>query len=98
MDINPINNNNKSPIPPNSPIAEAASIVFNVDNKKIKIQRSKIKKITSGLAEIACSLGETNDPEEFAEALTDDIYESMEEAKEKLKRIKRIKSEFNNYL
>lgn len=94
MDINPVNNNNKSPIQPNNPIAESASIVFNVDNKKIKIQRSKIKKITSGLAEIACSLGETNDPEEFAEALTDDIYESMEEAKRKIEANKKKKKSF----
>ena len=87
MDINP--KINKTPVPenpliPNQSVAESASILFNLKRKKISIKPAKIKQITKGLAEIAFSLGETNDPEEFAEELTEDIYESMKEAQKRI--------------
>ena len=72
-------------------VAEAASIVFNLKQKKVKVRPSKIKQITKGLAEIAFSLGETNDPEEYSEELAEDIYESMKEAKQKIQKTKKGK-------
>ena len=94
MDINP--KINKTPIPENplnqnQSVAESASILFNLKQKKIKIKPAKIKQITKGLAEIAFSLGETNDPEEFAEELTEDIYESMKEAQKRVNNINKKK-------
>jgi len=42
-----------------------------------------IKKIASGLAEIAYSMGETNNPEEFAETMTEDILEALKDVAKK---------------
>ncbi|RAP29760.1 hypothetical protein DID76_03845 [Candidatus Marinamargulisbacteria bacterium SCGC AG-414-C22] len=90
MDIKPrINNPNQQNVNPNTTqsVAESASIIFNLkDNRKLKIQKAKIKQITKGLSEIAFDLGETNDKEEFAEELAEEIYESMKSAKNKIQR------------
>ena len=37
----------------------------------------------AGMAEIAYSLGETNDPEEFAHMLSEDIVEALDKYKKK---------------
>jgi hypothetical protein len=58
--------------------ADAASAVLGVRKKKVKIKRSKIKDIASGLAEVAYSLGETNNPEEYAELMTEDILKALQ--------------------
>ena len=90
MEIKPKNNNQiNNPSSPNQQVAESASILFNYKNKKITVKKARIKQITKGLAEIACSLGATEDPEEFAETLSEEIYESMAEAKEKIEKEKK---------
>ena len=71
--------------------ASAASVVFNLGKKKVQVKHSRIKQITRGLAEIAFSLGETNDPEEYAEELAEDIYEAMQDAKGKIQSQKKPK-------
>lgn len=87
MEIKPKNNNQvNNPSSPNQQVAESASILFNYKNKKVTVKKARIKQITKGLAEIAFSLGATNDPEEYAEALGEEIYESMHDAKEKIEK------------
>jgi hypothetical protein len=71
--------------------AEAASVVLGIHKKKVKITKSKIRDITSGLAEIAYSLGETNDPEEYAELITEDILEAFKEVEKRQNKKKQQK-------
>ena len=68
----------------NNNVAAVGSVLFNVGNKKIKIKKSKIKTVTKGLAEIAFSMGETNNVEEYAEQMAEDIYEAMQLSEKKL--------------
>ncbi len=63
--------------------ANNADVVFDVKKKRINIERSQIKSIAQGLAEIAYSMGETNNPEEFAEYMEEDILEAFKKAKKK---------------
>ncbi|MAH81127.1 MAG: hypothetical protein CMP39_05580 [Rickettsiales bacterium] len=94
MEINPKLNNNQptNPLKQNQQIAETTSVLFNLKNgKKVTVGKAKIRKITKGLAEIAFSLGETADPEEYAESLTEEIYESMNAAQEKIQKTKKRK-------
>jgi hypothetical protein len=58
-------------------VADAASAILGINKKKVKIKRGKIKDVAKGLAEIAFSMGETNDPEEYAEQMTEDILEAF---------------------
>lgn len=64
----------------NESVADAASVVFGVKNKKIKVRRSKIKDVAKGLAEVAYSMGQTNNPEEFAEEMTENIFQAFKKA------------------
>lgn len=77
-----------SGIPPhfNASGAKGASeVVFEIKKKRVDIKKSKIKEIALGLAEVAYSLGETNDVEEFANDMTENIFEAMKKVKEKKK-------------
>ncbi len=58
--------------------ADAASAILGVRKKKVKVKRSNIKDIAIGLAEVAFSLGETNDTEEYAELMTEDILKALQ--------------------
>jgi hypothetical protein len=58
--------------------ADVASAILGVRKKKVKVKRSKIKDVAKGLAEVAFSLGETNDPEEYAELMTEDILLALQ--------------------
>lgn len=98
MDINPnpkINNSkptNSLNRTINTTQESQAAIVFEIDNKekkKVTIKSSKIKQITKGIADIAFSLGHTNDPEELSKELHDDIYEAMQEAQIRYKKQKK---------
>ena len=87
MNIPPKINQPSSQLPDlckNSNVSAAGSVLFNVGNKKIKIKKSKIKTVTKGLAEIAFSMGETNNVEEYAEQMAEDIYEAMQLSEKKL--------------
>ena len=43
------------------------------------LKEDKIKEVAKGMAEIAFSMGETNDPEEYAERMTEDILEALKD-------------------
>lgn len=60
-----------------------ASVVLNLKKKKVKVNRSKVKDVARGLAEIAFSMGETNNPEEYAESMTKDIMAGLKIAENK---------------
>ena len=73
------------------PTSELSAIVFNLNNKTVKIKKSKIKDIAKGLAEVAYSFGETNNPEEFAAEIADDIFDALNKAKKKREKEKKKK-------
>lgn len=66
-----------------SSVVDAMSVMLNVQSKVIQVRRSKIKDVARGLAEIAYSMGQTNDPDEFAEEMTENIYSAFKKVKEK---------------
>jgi hypothetical protein len=66
-----------------SGIADATAVVLDVNRKRVKIQQAKIKDIAKGLAEIAYSMGETNNPEAFASIIAEDIMEGLKKVKKK---------------
>lgn len=89
--VTPIRKNNpnwqKNSAPEN--IADATSVVLGINKKKVTVKKGKIKDIAAGLAEVAYSMGETNDPEEYAEEMAEDILEALKDAEGK--RIKKAK-------
>jgi len=62
--------------------AGASAVVLNLKKKRVKVNRSKVKDVARGLAEIAFSMGETNNPEEYAEQMTQDIMAGLQKASE----------------
>jgi hypothetical protein len=64
-------------------IADATSIVLDINKKKVKIEKSKINDISAGLAEIAFSLGETNDPDGFEEMVSEDLFAALKKVRER---------------
>lgn len=61
-------------------VAEVGSVTLEINKRKVKVKRAKIKDIAQGLAEVAYSMGETNDPDEYAEDITEDILEALKKA------------------
>ena len=61
-------------------VADATSVVLDINKKKEKVTKKRIKDIAKGLAEIAFSMGDTNDPETFAEEMTEDILLGLKKA------------------
>jgi len=74
-----------------SDIADVTAVVLNVQNQKVQVERAKILDIAKGLAEIAYSMGQTNDPDELAEEMADDIFEALKKVKRKRDKKKRNK-------
>ena len=69
-----------------SEAASAMSVILELNNKNVKIRRSKIRDLVGGLAEIAYDLGETNDPEQFADEMADAIFGAYKKVAQKQKR------------
>ena len=57
--------------------AEKKSVTFDINQQTVKITQSNISEVTQGLAEIAYSLGETDDEEKFKEEMSEDILEAL---------------------
>jgi len=62
-----------------SNMLEQASIIFGVNKKRVKIKKGNVKKVAKGMAEVAYSLGETNEPEEYAAEMADEIMLALKE-------------------
>jgi glucan biosynthesis protein len=71
--------------------ASAASVILGINKKKVKIHKAKIRDVARGLAEVAYSMGETNDPDEFADIMAEDIYEALKSIEEKHDKTKKKK-------
>jgi hypothetical protein len=70
-------------------VSSVASVILGIQNERIKLQKSKIKDIAKGLAEIAYSMGETNDVEALASLMAEDILEGFKKAEKRRKARKR---------
>lgn len=81
-----IRKNNKQNI--NKKLVNKTSVLLGVDASGIEVETARIKTLCAKFAEIAFSLGETNDPEEYAEEMEESILEAYEKVSKK-KRLKR---------
>lgn len=63
-----------------STVTDASSLVFHIDKKRILIEKSRIELVAKGLAEIAYSIGNTNNPDEFAQEMTEDLMVGLTDA------------------
>lgn len=86
LNIPPRMPTNFEPNFPNSEGANAMSVILELNKKKVKIRRSKIRDMISGFAEIAYDIGETNDPEKYAEEMADAIFGAYNKVSKKQKR------------
>ncbi len=73
-------------------LADATEAVVDLYNKKVKVTKGKVRDVTRGLAEIAYSMGETNDPDNYASEMEEDIMLALEEA---IRRDKKRKKDIN---
>ncbi len=58
--------------------AAADEAVFQVKKKRLKVQKKEISAVASALAEIAFSMGATNNPESLKDEMTDDILKAFQ--------------------
>lgn len=80
---------NADPLNSNPNLAEAGSVILDVNNRKVAIRRSKIKDIAKGLAEIAFSMGETNDMDTYTAMMAEDIFEALQKVRKRQKEKKK---------
>ena len=73
--INSNNLNNLNSLHKNSAISNAVTLY--VKGKKVTIKRDRLKKVAKGMAKFAFLLGETDDEDDYAEELEEDIFEAM---------------------
>ena len=69
-------------------IADTSSVIFEINQQTVQVKKAKIKDIARGLAEVAYSMGDTNNPEEFAEVMAEDIFAGLKEAEKRRKKKK----------
>jgi|GEM_PF-2345058 len=72
-----------------SHLAEISSVLLEVDKKKVNIKKGRIDKVAYGMAEIAFSLGQTNNPDLFAADLAEDIFEALKKVKKRQEKRKK---------
>jgi hypothetical protein len=77
-----------SPASLTSGLAENAAISLEVGGagpikKKVQISNKEIDRVAKGLAEVAFSLGQTNNPELFSSQLAEDIVEALKKVKKR---------------
>jgi len=61
------------------------SVVVPLLGEEVKISKAKIDHVMKGLAEIAYSMGKTNDPDKYASEMIEDIIESFKKVEKKRK-------------
>jgi len=78
--LNPDNMGDKS----RSDAVQGSGVVFDIKKKRLKVSRDRIKKITDRFAEVAESMGLTNNVEQFSDDLAEDIIKGFEKAAKRL--------------
>ena len=75
-----INNTGYNPQFNNDPSIQSqgvGDIVFNINKKEKKVTKQDIKKMARNLAKVAYSMGETNDEDEYAQMMEEDLTEAL---------------------
>ena len=62
-------------------VMDSVGVMLDVGNKNLLIRKSKIKDVAAGLAEIAYNIGQTNDPETFADEMAENIFQALKKVK-----------------
>ena len=70
--------------------ADAASIILGVNNQDVQVEETRINALCAKFAEIAESLGETNDPERYAEEMEETITKAYRNVEKRQKNKKRF--------
>ena len=68
---------------------DVAELLFGTYKKKVRIKKGQVRDVCAGLAEIAGSLGETNDEESFEEEMADDLFEALKIVENRQKKKKK---------
>jgi len=71
-------------------VADNVAVVLTINQKKIKVNKKKIKDIAKGLAEVAYSIGDTNDADQLSEVFTEDIEKGLTLAEKRRSKKKRL--------
>jgi ferritin len=58
-------------------IAENVAVVLDLNKRKVTVKRKNIRDVAKGLAEIAYSMGDTNDIDFLSEWIAEDIEEGL---------------------
>eukprot|EP01047_Picozoa_sp_COSAG01_P014970 COSAG01_NODE_740_length_13891_cov_35.573013_7_plen_94_part_00 len=82
MAINQLPPNNNAQFSPN----EIPDLGFIQSLEQKKVKKGTVKDLAKGMAEIAYSIGHTNDADEFAEVVSEDIMEAWETLRKKRKK------------
>ncbi len=83
MDITPNQPNFSNTPGDNQKVNDALSIMLNIQNQEVEVKRSQVNEMAKKFAEIAYQLGETNEPDEYAETMTETIYSAWKKVKKK---------------
>src|SRR3989339_651347 len=75
----------------NAHVADVATVVLEIHKKKVKITQTKIKEVVHGLAEIAYSMGKTNDVEKFEDEMSEAVFKAFKQAEEEIEKKKKKK-------
>ena len=73
-------------------VASTMAVFLDVKNRKVKIGRTRIRDMAKGFAEIAFSMGETNDIEEYTDEMTDNIFKALQQVQKNQKSKKKRSS------
>ncbi len=58
-------------------VAENVAVVLDFNKRKISVKRKSIQDVAKGLAEVAYSIGDTNDVDFLSEWIAEDIEEGL---------------------
>ncbi|NBV41187.1 hypothetical protein EBR96_00225 [bacterium] len=63
--------------------AEGSSVVFQIKKRRVEVKKKAVSDVARGLAEVAESMGLTNNPELFSEQMAEDIFEALKKVAKK---------------
>ncbi|MDA1353244.1 MAG: hypothetical protein O3A01_02080 [bacterium] len=82
MDIRP-NKSSMGNSYANKDVNGAANVILGMGGQQVQIELAQIREICQRFAEIAYSMGETNDIEEYADEMSESIYKAYKKVSKK---------------
>lgn len=68
----------REPETPGVNASASTEAVFAIKKERVKVTKKKVKQVSKGLAEIAYSMGHTNDIERFSDEISEDILAAFQ--------------------